>query len=414
MTVTPQLKQSEEKFYLTDLVNKSVKLNGKKLGKLSDLIAKGNGAPPVVTAILVGRPFGDPSLVIPWGNVVAFSKDEITVNIEDVEKYSQEPPEGTLLLKDFIIDKKILDVQNREVEMVYDLMLVKKKEKIYVSAVDISRGRLLKRIRLGFLVNNSPQAVKDSTLPWSYIQPLENISSFSGDIRLKVLREKISELPAEDVADILEVLEEDQRTELFESLEPEMAAETLDATEPRVQRQILATTNYERISQIFRHLSPTEIADLISIMPRDDAEELEKILDQSVVDRVKLIISHHDVPASALAMRKFLAFPGETVVDDAFTRFRKEAPKSDVTMYIYIVDAERHLKGVLDINELLQADPETTLEKIMTGDVVTVEPSTMRGEVEKVFQRYHFRAVPVVDGEHKIVGVIREKDAFKD
>jgi magnesium transporter len=66
------------------------------------------------------------------------------------------------------------------------------------------------------------------------------------------------------------------------------------------------------------------------------------------------------------------------------------------------------------LNELLQADPETNLEKIMTGDVVTVEPSTMRGEVVKVFQRYHFRAVPVVDGERRIVGVIREKDAFKD
>jgi magnesium transporter len=414
MTMTPQPKQPEEKFYLTDIIKKSVKLNGKKIGKLSDLIAKGNGAHPAVTAILVARPFGDPSLVIPWGNVATFSADEITVNIDDIEKYAQDPPEGTLLLKDFIIDKKILDVQNREVEMVYDLILVRKKDKIYVSAVDISRGRFLKRIRLGFLADNSPEAVKNSTLSWSYIQPLENISSFSGDLRLKVLREKISELPAEDVADILEVLEEEQRTELFESLEPEMAAETLDATEPRVQRQILSTTNYERIGQIFRHLSPTEIADLISIMPRDDAEELETILDHSVVERVKVIISHHDVPASALAMRKFLAFPGEISVEDAFSRFRKEAPKSDVTMYIYIVDNEGHLKGVLDINELLQADPDTTLEKLMTGDVVTVEPSTMRGQVVKVFQRYHFRAVPVVDGERRIVGVIREKDAFKD
>jgi magnesium transporter len=113
-------------------------------------------------------------------------------------------------------------------------------------------------------------------------------------------------------------------------------------------------------------------------------------------------------------MRKFLAFSGDTVVEDAFIRFRKEAPKSDVTMYIYIVDDERHLSGVLDINELLQADPNTTLDKIMTRDVVTIEPSTMRGEVEKVFLRYHFRALPVVDKDRRIVGVIKEKDAFKD
>jgi magnesium transporter len=83
-------------------------------------------------------------------------------------------------------------------------------------------------------------------------------------------------------------------------------------------------------------------------------------------------------------------------------------------MYIYIVDDDKHLRGLLDIIELLQAEPETTLEKIMTKDVVTVEPSTMRGEVEKVFLRYHFRAIPVVDKDHRIIGVIREKDAFKD
>ncbi len=415
MTTTPTTpKPVEEKFYLTDLIKTPVKLNGKRIGKLTDLIAKGNGAPPVITDILVGRPYGDPSLIIPWANVRTFKVGEIIVDIEDVDKYVREPPEKTLLLKDYIIDKKILDVQAREVEMVYDLILVKRKEKVYVSAVDISRGRLLKRIRLGFLANNTPEALKNATLPWSFIQPLENISSFSGDIRLKVLREKIAELPAEDVADILEVLEEEQRTEIFESLEPEAAAEALEATEPRVQRQILSTTNFERIKEIFRHLSPAEIAEIISVMPRDDAEELEKILDPRVVDRVQMIIAHHDVHASTLALHRFLAFPGDTVVEDAFVRFRQEAPRSFVTMYIYIVDEEGHLKGVLDINELLQAEPGTTLEKIMTRDVVTVEPSTMRGEVVKVFQRYHFRAIPVVDRDRKIVGVIREKDAFQD
>jgi magnesium transporter len=414
LTTPPPSKPTEEKFYLTDLIKVDVRHNGKKIGKLADLIAKGNGTPPVVTDIVVSRPFGDPSLIIPWSNVTAFSANEITVNIESVEKHVQEPPENTLLLKDYIIDKKILDVQNREVEMVYDLILVKKKDRLYVSAVDISRGRLLKKLHLGFLTDNTPEAVKNSTLPWSYIQPLENISSFSGDIRLKVLREKISELPAEDVADILEVLEEEQRTEIFESLEPQAAAEALEATEPRVQRQILSTANFERIGEIFRHLSPAEIADIISIMPGDDAEELEKILDPRVVDRVKAIVAHHDVPASTLALHRFLAFPGDTLVEDAFIRFRKEAPRSFVTMYIYIVDEEKHLQGVLDINELLQADPETTLEKIMSRDVVTVEPSTMRGEVVKVFQRYHFRALPVVDKDRKIVGVIKEKDAFQD
>jgi Mg/Co/Ni transporter MgtE len=335
------------------------------------------------------------------------------VNIESIEKYMVEPPENALLLKDYIIDKKVLDVTNREVEIVYDIKLVKKKNKLYVSAVDISRGRLLKRLKMGFLVNNAPEAIKSSTLSWSYVQPLENISSLTGDIKLKVLREKLAELPPVDIADVLEVLEDDERTQLFASLDNETAAEALDATEPRVQRQILQTTNIERIAQIFNHLSPMEIADMISELPRGDSEEIKQILTKEIAEKVNKIISEHDIPASTLSMHRYLVFPEDTIVEDAFIRFRKEAPRSDVTMYIYVVDGEGQLKGVIDINELLQADPETTLVKIMTRNVVTVTPSTMLGELEAIFKKYHFRAVPIVDESYKIVGVVREKDVFQ-
>jgi magnesium transporter len=406
-------KVPEEIYYLTDLIGKRVTFNGKKIGKLSDLVAKEHGTIPSVTFIIVGRPFGESSLVVPWENVTTFTKDEFIITIDNIEKYAVEPPENALLLKDYIIDKKVLDVMNREVEIVYDIKLVKKKNKLYVIAVDISKGRLLKRIKMGFLAYNTPDAIKDATLSWSYIQPLENLSSFSGDIRLKVLREKLSELPPVDLADVLEVLEDDQRTELFASLDTETAAEALDATEPRVQRQILSTINVERITQVFSHLSPMEIADLISILPRGESEEIKQILSKEIAEKVNEIISKHDIPASTLALRRYLAFPGDTVVEVAFIRFRKEAPKSDVTMYIYVIDNEEKLIGVVDINELLQADPETTLEKIMTKNVVTVEPSTMRRELKEMFQKYRFRAIPVVDESRMIFGVVREKDAFQ-
>jgi CBS domain-containing protein len=406
-------KTLDESYYLTDLIGRKVTSNGKKIGKISDIVAIENGTIPAITHIIVARPFGEASLVIPWENVTQLTRDEFIVNIETVEKYQVEPQERALLLKDYIIDKKVLDVKNREVEIVYDIKLVNKKNKLYVSAVDISRGRLLKRIKLGFLANNDPEALKNATLSWSYIQPLENISSFSGDIRLKVLREKLAELPPVDLADVLEVLQDDDRTQLFASLDNQTAAEALDATEPRVQRQILSTTNIERIAQIFNHLSPMEIADMISVLPRGDSEELKQILNKEIAEKVNKIISEHDIPASTLSMHRYLAFPGNTLVEDAFMRFRKDAPNSDVTMYIYVVDNEGQLNGVIDINELLQADPETTLERIMTRNVVSVKPSTMRSELEAIFNKYHFRAVPIVDETRKIVGVVREKDTFQ-
>lgn len=164
MNTTTAPKMPEEIYYLTDLIGKRVTFNGKKIGKLSDLVAKEQGSIPSVTYIIVGRPFGESNLAVPWENVTAFTKDEFIINVDNIEKYAVEPPENALLLKDYIIDKKVLDVMNREVEIVYDIKLIKKKNKLYVIAVDISRGRLLKRIKMGFLAYNTPEAIKDATL----------------------------------------------------------------------------------------------------------------------------------------------------------------------------------------------------------------------------------------------------------
>ena len=128
--------------------------------------------------------------------------------------------------------------------------------------------------------------------------------------------------------------------------------------------------------------------------------------------RINQLLSQHDVPASILATRRFLSFPGDLTVEDAFSKFRQEAPRCVVTMYIYVVDSQQHIRGVIDIQELLQADPKNNLEGIMTKNVVAVAPTTMRGEVEALFRRYHFRAIPVIDESKKIVGVVREKDVF--
>lgn len=249
-------------------------------------------------------------------------------------------------------------------------------------------------------------------IPWKYVQPLEVLTPTKGFVKLTVAKDRLGEIHSEDVADILEELDREQRIHVFNALDSKAAAGALGAAEPRVQREILASTNTERVAQIFAHLSAVEIAEIISILPRDDAEELRKVLEGGLAERVNRLLTEHDVPASVIASHRFLQFPGNLTVEDAFAKFRKEAPNSLVTMYIYIVDDAGHLKGVLDINELLQANPASKLEEIMTRNVITVNTATMRGELEAIFNRYRFRALPVVDSEGKITAVVREKDAF--
>ncbi|HYM40096.1 MAG TPA: CBS domain-containing protein [Thermoplasmata archaeon] len=400
-------------FFLNDIVGTKVYLQDAKVGKLADLIATPTPALPTVTQIMIGRPFGNPPLFVPWEDVSLFSEGRIVVRGSDLTKYLTTPPESAIFLKDYVKDKKVLDIANREVEIVYDIRFTSKGGKLYVSDVDLNRHRLARRLGLDFLARNKPEDITNPKLvSWAYVQPLENVSSFSGDIHLRVLREKLADLPPTDLADVLEVMDREDRVQVFHSLDNQTAAQVLGETEPRVQREILASTSAERVEQIFTHLSPAEIAEIVSILPRDGSREILAALKGDIAARVHQILSEYDVPAAALAVHRLLLLPGDLTVDEAFKRFRLQAPFCDVTMYVYVVGTELDLQGVVDINELLQAHPESRLDQIMTRTVVTVSPSSMRDEVESLFRKYRFRAIPIVDSARHVVGAVRERDAF--
>ena len=402
--------------FLTEIVNKKVQTqSGVTIGKLKDLVIKDEPRYAEVLSLIVERSLGRPPWNVPWANVVEVTTEKTTVQDPPEGKYPEiKHSEEHLLLRDKVLDKRILDIEGFDVEVVYDIQLLFVEKKLFVVGADVGRHAFMRRLGFGRVARSVLEnGAKEDIIPWKYVQSLPaDLTGTKGDVKLTITREGLKDIHPEDLADILEALTNEERIHIFSALDSEVAADALEATEPRVQREILASTSAERAAQIFAHLSPVQIADIIAILPRDDSEDFLKILKGDVASKVHQLLSQHDVPASTLAMHCFLGFPGDLTVEDAFTRYREEARKCEVTMYIYVVDDAQHLRGVIDINELLQADPESKLEVIMTRNVVAVAPTTMRGEVEVLFRKYRFRAIPIVDDSEKIVGVIREKDVF--
>jgi len=415
-----RVREIEEAQYLrvSELVDRKVRTEtGITLGRLQDFVFADDPKYAEVTHLLVRRPFGRPPLRIPWTQVVRLDASETVVrNPPTMASYeSTDDPHELLLLRDRILDKRILDTRGFGIDVVYDIQLLRAGAKLFVVAAVI--GQEARRRRLGMWgkvaasVSNGRSA--EERIPWKYVQPVgSDLTSTAGDVRLTVTREALSKIPPEDAADILEELSREERLTIFNALDTRAAALALEATEPRVQREIIADTEATRLGQIIAHLSPVEIADIVSILPEEDAQELLGMLKGDVATKVRAIVEEHEVPALTLAIHTFLEFPGGLTVDEAFTRFRHEAPKCLVTMYIYVVDADQHVRGVVDINELLQAEPTQRLEELMTQGLVVVSPTTTRTRVLELFRKYRFRAIPVVDDSRTIVGVIREKDAF--
>jgi sporulation protein YlmC with PRC-barrel domain len=136
----------EPEFFLSEVVGRRVYRHSERIGRLQDLVIVETGKLPEVSQLLIRRPYGRPSLLVPWDKVVVISTNEIAIDVDNPDNYQQAPGAGAILLRDYILDKKILDMDGREVEVVYDVKLAFQGGKLYASEVDFSRHRLLRRL----------------------------------------------------------------------------------------------------------------------------------------------------------------------------------------------------------------------------------------------------------------------------
>ncbi|MBF0298966.1 MAG: magnesium transporter [Oligoflexia bacterium] len=319
-------------------------------------------------------------------------------------------------LKDYVLDKKILDIEDNEVEVVYDIILVLRNNKLYVSEVDCGRYGFLRRIGLKFFVDfidGLTQRFRKQTVSWSYIQSLpKHIDRFSGNVKLKVLKEKLDEMPPVDLADILEEMDPEQRVLIFEQLDPEQAADALEEIDPNVQRTLIPALKKEKVVSLLEDMTPGQVADVLSVLPTFDAKAYLELLEKPLAQKVAAILDQQEESIQHLATSKFIMVKQTDLVGNIEKDFRLLARDCDVVMYLYVVDDDKKLIGVIDIKELLQANEDARIEEIMITDMITFTSQDNLKTAYDNFNRYGFRAIPLIDDDQKIVGIIPYRDVI--
>lgn len=415
-STTQNTNQFQPFYFLSEILGAKVILHGKKIGKLSDIIIKENGKVPVVTHFYITRSFGNPSLLIPWENIRALTDKEVNIDIEGPEKYEGVPGEEAVLLKDYILDKKVLDIEDSEVEVVYDVKLVIKNNKLYVSDVDLSRYGLLRRMGLkGFanLIYKLADKIKDETISWTYIQPLPTkISTFKGNVKLKILKEKLSEIHPVDLADILEELDPEQRITIFDKLDTEHASNVLEEIDPSVQRDLVSSLKKEKAALLIDEMTPGQAADVLAALPSAEANIILKLLNEEKARKIQSILEKQEENILCFATLNFLKFSSDMTVEQVREEYQRIAKGKDVVMYLYVVDSQDRLLGVIDIKELLMADNEALLKDIMVTGIISLKAESTLKEASTMFARYSFRAIPITDDNNKIDGVVLYRDVM--
>jgi magnesium transporter len=406
----------DRKFLLSELLGIKVFLHDKKVGSLSDIIIIETGKLPEVKYFVISRPFGDPSLLIPWERTISLEPQKLVIDIDDLKIFEGSPPEDAILLRDHILDKKVLDTEDAEVEVVYDIRLVERNAKLYVTEVVTSKSARLRRLGLGLLSGIfAPQEDPSDSgvISWMYVQPLpDNISSFKGDVKLKVLKETLAEIHPVDLADIIEELDHEQRVVVFSSLDNEHASDTLEEIEPNVQRDIISSLNTEKVVQLINDMTPGQAADILSVLPSPDAHVIIAALNPDNARKIQSIIEKQEEQVINFTTQKILKFSPDTLVELVQNDFARYARDKDVIMYVYVVDDQETLLGVIDLKELLKADDRMHLRDIMVENVISLPTDSTLKEASQQFARYDFRALPVTDDEQRLVGVIPYRDVM--
>ena len=203
------------------------------------------------------------------------------------------------------------------------------------------------------------------------------------------------------------------RHAIFNQLDTEHASDTLEEVEPRVQRELVSSLGVERTAELVNDMTPAQAADVLGVLPSQDVDDILEHIDDQDASKIQALIDRHDENILDMATEHYISFAPKTLVGKVLVRYREAARDADVVMYIYVVDENGVLLGVLDIKEALKASLSDRLEDIMVTNIVSLKETSTAADASEIFKRYSFRAIPVVTEANVMKGAILYRDIMQ-
>ena len=236
----------------------------------------------------------------------------------------------------------------------------------------------------------------------------EAIQEALEDERFAEASATFSELHPADQAEIFNALEDEQQDVLLELLDISTTADLFDELEDDETLEAAENLSTERLADVLDEMDPDEAADLLGDLPPQIAEEALAQMDEA--EDVLPLLGYADKTAGGRATTDYIAMRPYTTAQQAIQFLREVAPENDVPYYLFVIDRQKRLVGVSGLRELVIAKPEATMQEIMDTDVVSVSANADQEEAARIMQRYDLSALPVVDADNRLLGVISHDD----
>ncbi len=396
--------------FLSEIIKKPVfDPKGEIPGRVKDIAVVKGDPLPKVSAIIVEKK--NQLFRISWEQINLFNKRIISTYLTAslIEPYTLNE-EDLLAVRD-ILDKQIVDANGAKVVRANDIKLEGYDGDAILIAVDVGMRGILRRLGIertseGFLKLFQTQ-MPYNLISWNYLQPLKPKLK---TIALTVPRQMVSDLHPADIAEIISQVSRDEGTHLFKDLDLETAAEALSELKPAMQAEIINAMETEKAADIIEEMPPDEAADVLSDLPAEKAKEILEHIEKEEAEDIQELLGHEEDTAGGLMTNEFIAYSPNITIKDAIERFRKDAEEIETVYYIYVVDENEKLIGVTSLRELLLSEPNAQLSEIMETKLKTITPEADEMVVAEIISKYNLVALPVVDNEGILLGIVTIDD----
>ncbi|MBW1705575.1 MAG: magnesium transporter [Deltaproteobacteria bacterium] len=214
------------------------------------------------------------------------------------------------------------------------------------------------------------------------------------------------------VADFLGALSSQEIWHVLVLLEPRLRAEIFGALDQDLQGELIESLNRQDLAQIVNHMSADERVDLLKRMPDDRQETLMPVLAQAEREDIRRLSSYPEGTAGAAMTSDYATLPPDQTVREALSKLRREAPDKETIYYSYVLDPDRRLIGFLSLKDLIIARPDRRIEELMHRDLIYAVVSDDQEDAARKIAKYDLIALPVVNGNRELVGIITHDDAI--
>lgn len=398
--------------YLSELLGKPVvDVDGVRLGRLEDVIASTAEAlpHPRLSAIVVRSP--SRSMVVAMEDVAVLIAPAVSLAKPIDQVQPVEPRPGDLQLAREVLDRQIIDTNGARLVRVNDIEFTRVDHRYFVANVDVGMLGLFRRLGVARAAERLWRRRTESPpgkLTWHAVEFLPG----NQPLRLREPASKIEELHPADLAEIISDLSRAEGARLLSALDVETAADALEEIEPDFQASLIDGLTNDRAADVLEAMAPDEAADLVAELEPEKRSELLPLVERDKAEEIEALLQHPEDTAGGIMTTEFLAVPDRLTAKEVLDLLRKRADEVGTPYYIYIVDVAGALTGVLALFDLMIAQPGDHVSDFMNRNVVSVPLLATQDEVARAVAKYNLMAIPVIDEQGRLVGIVTADDAL--